>query len=326
MAHVGKNKILIFLVLLAAALFIWAFKSIFLKADAEIAATGTIEATSVNIVARQSGPIAKLLFSEGDTVHKSDLVCVQERNDLYAQRERDALALTKAEMSLKDLLSGAQIQEIESAQASVDIAEKKVSDAESDYLRFKELYEKGGCSKIEFEKYETQYKIAQDELASSRSKLNLIKAGARNHQIDAAQAEVDRSRAVLKASDAILADLKLYSPIPGRVISKNYEEGEYVSAGSSIMTIADLDDLYIKVYIPTDDLPSIKLGQKVLFTVSGSADKFEGIIESIADKGEFTPKTIQTKKERTNIVFRVKIKISSGGGILKPGMPADVVF
>lgn len=326
MAHVNKKKIIFILLLLVVASSLWFYRDNFFRSDSQITATGTIEATSVNITARQAGAITKIYFSENDQVKKGDLISEQERNDLSAQREINTLALTKAQMTLQDLLSGAQIQEIEAAQSAVDIASEKVKNAETDYNRFKDLYEKGVCSQAEFEKYQSQYQISKDELTSAQSKLSLVKAGTRNHQIDAAQAEVDRSKAVLKASEAVLADLKLYSPISGSVISKNYEEGEYVSVGASIMTIANLDDLYIKIYVPTDDLPKIKFGQKVSFTVSGINTKFEGKIEHIADKGEFTPKTIQTKNERTNIVFQVKIKISSNQGILKPGMPADVVF
>jgi len=84
--------------------------------------------------------------------------------------------------------------------------------------------------------------------------------------------------------------------------------------------------MWIKVYLPTGDLTKIKLGQKVYFTVTGSNEKYEGTIEEIATQGEFTPKTIQTKQERANIVYGVKIRINNLQGTLKPGMPADVVF
>lgn len=124
----------------------------------------------------------------------------------------------------------------------------------------------------------------------------------------------------------MLEDLKIYSPLNGVILTKNFEEGEFVQIGAALATIADLNDLWIKVYISTDDLPKIKLGQPVTFTVSGESTIFEGIVSEISSRGEFTPKTIQTKEERTNIVFGVKIIINNGQGILKPGMPADVVF
>jgi HlyD family secretion protein len=96
--------------------------------------------------------------------------------------------------------------------------------------------------------------------------------------------------------------------------------------GAVLATVANLNKLWVKVYIPTDDLPVIKLGQKVHFTVSGDNHQYTGTVINIASKGEFTPKTIQTKKERTNVVFAVKIGINNENGVLKPGMPADVVF
>ncbi|MGI5922288.1 MAG: HlyD family efflux transporter periplasmic adaptor subunit, partial [Syntrophomonadaceae bacterium] len=79
-------------------------------------------------------------------------------------------------------------------------------------------------------------------------------------------------------------------------------------------------------YIPTDDLPAIKMGQKVRFTVSGDKTQYTGTVTYIASQGEFTPKTIQTKKERANVVFAVKIAVNNQDGVLKPGMPADIVF
>ena len=84
--------------------------------------------------------------------------------------------------------------------------------------------------------------------------------------------------------------------------------------------------LFFAFQIPTDDLPKIKLGQQVKFTVSGSAGEYTGVIAEIASQGEYTPKTIQTKKERANIVYAVKIKVNNENNILKPGMPAEVVL
>ncbi len=320
-----KNAAILVLIILVAAC-IWLVNDKLLERGNTITATGTIEATSVSITTRLAGPIIEIYFSENDKITKGDLVAEQERNDLSAQRERDALALTKAETALRDLLSGAQTEEIDSAQSAVNIALKKVETAEADYMRIKALYEQGGCSKVEYEKYETQYEVSKNELQSAESNLSLVKSGARNTQIDIARTEVKRCTAIFTASDAILSDLKLYSPISGTLITKNYEIGEYVQPGTPIFTVANLEDLWIKVYVPTDDLPKIELGQQVTFTVSGIDTVFDGTVKKIADTGEFTPKTIQTKKERTNIVFQVEIEIGSSNGILKPGMPADVVF
>jgi HlyD family secretion protein len=176
------------------------------------------------------------------------------------------------------------------------------------------------------DKAETAFKQAGNQLESVRAKLSLLESGNRPAQIEAARAGLAQSSAILKASESLLEDTKIICPIDGVVLSKNFEQGEYIQAGASVATVANLNDMWIKVYIPTDDLPQVKLGQPVTFTVSGSSTGYTGTVEEIATKGEFTPKTIQTKKERTNVVYAVKIRVDNEGGVLKPGMPADVII
>ena len=96
--------------------------------------------------------------------------------------------------------------------------------------------------------------------------------------------------------------------------------------GGSLATIADLKRLWIKVYIPTDDLPAVKLGQKVYFTVSGDNNQHMGTVSYISSQGEFTPKTIQTRDERVKLMFAVKISLANEEEKLRPGMPADAVI
>ena len=136
---------------------------------------------------------------------------------------------------------------------------------------------------------------------------------------------MERTQAVLKSTEAMIEDLKIYAPLDGVVLTKNYELGEYVTPGAVVATIANLEDLWIKVYIPTDDLPKIFLGQKVTFTVSGSPKIFEGVVQEIATKENLLPEQFK-RKRKSKCCFAVKIGIKNGEGILKPGMPADVVF
>lgn len=303
---------------------IW--QTYFQRGSEEIQAAGTIEATSVDLTARLAGSIQFLSINSGDVVKKGQMVAELSRNDLVAQRERDALSVVKSEAALADLLSGARNQEIIEAEANLNIARDNLQRATDDFARLKTLLAEGAITQAEFEKGQTALEISAKQVEAAEARFSLLLAGSRQEVIKAAKVEIDRNKAILKATDAMLEDLKIYSPLDGVVLSKNYEPGEYVTAGASLATVINMDDLWIKVYIPTDDLPRIALGQKVTFTVSGLSRKFAGVVEEIATKGEFTPKTIQTKKERTNVVFAVKIRINNEGGILKPGMPADVVF
>ncbi|MCL6635063.1 MAG: HlyD family efflux transporter periplasmic adaptor subunit [Peptococcaceae bacterium] len=296
------------------------------KKTSPLQATGTIEATQVELRARLPGVLQDFAITAGAPVKKGQVVGVIARNDLIAQKERDALGVLKARAQLADLTSGAREQEIREAEIAVSTAQAGYDKAARDYSRALALYREKVISASEMETAETIFKQSQNQLDSAKARLSLLQAGSRPEQIEAARAELERSAAVLKASEALLEDTRITCPIDGTVLTRNFEEGEYVQAGAPVATVANLDDMWIRVYIPTDDLPGIRLGQQVRFTVSGSSAEYTGIIEEIASKGEFTPKTIQTRKERANIVYAVKIRINNGNGVLKPGMPADVTF
>ncbi|MCL2337884.1 MAG: HlyD family efflux transporter periplasmic adaptor subunit [Firmicutes bacterium] len=361
---VGKRIVAVVALLLLAAGGYWAYRHYHQGAADLIQATGTIEATTVELNAKTAGTLAKLLVKEGDQVTAGQLAAEISRNDLRAQREQAALAVTEAEANLAnlqagpreqekeaaranlaDLQAGPRAQEKEEAVAAVEAAQVSLDKANADLARMESLYQNGASTQADYDQAQTNAKLAASQLKLAQAKLNLLaegsrpnqikaaqaaldllEAGSRPEQIKAAQAEVERTKAVLKADDALLADLNVYVPVGGVVLTKNYEAGEYVQMGAALATVADLNDMWIKVYISTDDLPFIKLHQQVQFTVSGMEQVFQGTVKEIATSGEFTPKTIQTRQERSNIVYAVKIKINDGGGLLKPGMPADVTL
>lgn len=291
-----------------------------------IQASGTIEATTVDLTTKAPGTIKMLAFQEGSPVQKQAFLAELTRSDLVAQQARDAMAVQAAQANLDDLQSGSRIQEIKVAQANYNIAQVNLDQAILDLARTDQLYQGGALSQQAWEQAQLNLQLKQNQLDAAAANLELLQAGTRTAKITAAAAEVERTQAVLQATQSMLDDLKLYSPMDGTVLTRNFEPGEYVAAGVALATIADLDHLWVKVYIPTDDLPSVQLGQQVVFTVSGDNTQYSGTVSHIATKGEFTPKTIQTKQERTNVVYAVKIEIDNVSGALKPGMPADVVF
>lgn len=289
-------------------------------------ASGTIEATRVELNAKVPGTLGNLSLRAGDKVKRGQLVGEITRNDLVAQKERDALGVLKAESQLADLTSGARAQEINEAAALVNIAQANIDKASTDLERGEQLFKEGAITQEQLERLTTDVRVKENQLEAARARLSLLQSGSRADAVKAASVELARSKAILKASEAMLEDTRIYAPIDGTVLTKNREQGEFIPAGASVATLANLDDMWIKVYVPTDDLPNLKLGQEVTFTVSGRDQRYKGNIEEISSQGEYTPKMIQTKKERTNIVFAVKIRITNEGGTLKPGMPADVTF
>lgn len=312
------------ILIVSASIFAWQYWRPTQKNTIE--ASGTIETLKVELNVKNQGTLQEFSLKEGDIVKAGQLIASISRNDLQAQNDRDALNVEIAKNKLNDLLSGSTQQEIEEATAAVNIAKVTSDQAKKDLDRAEQLFQIGSLSQIEIEATRNKYSVAHNQLVAAEAKLSLMEIGTRTNQIKAAENQVKFNEAVLKSSQAVLEDLKLYSPIDGVIENKNHENGEFVSLGTNIATISNLNKCWINVFVPTTDLPFVKIGGKVSFSVSGIERVFEGTVAEIASKGEFTPKSIQTEEERANIVFKVKIDVDNKEGILKPGMPADVVI
>jgi multidrug resistance efflux pump len=175
---------------------------------------------------------------------------------------------------------------------------------------------------------------AQAEVQAAQARLALVKAGARPEEIAAAQAQVDaaqanlaQAQAQLELIDVQLKKLVVRAPAHGTVVARSIEPGEVVQAGAAVLTLGQLDDLTITVYIPEDRYGQIHLGARATVTVdSFPGETFEATVTHIADRAEFTPRNVQTEAGRRTTVFAVKLSVSDPAGRLKPGMPADVQF
>ncbi len=169
-----------------------------------------------------------------------------------------------------------------------------LNNAKKNLDRARELFKSGSIAKKDYDNVETMYRVA--------------KAG-----YDQINAAID---------NAVLS-----SPIDGVVLEKNLEIGEIAFPGTPVLTVADIKDTWIKIYVNEQQMGGVKLGQKALITVDSFPDKqFPGKVVSISNKAEFTPKTIQTKDERVKLMFAVKIAVDNPKMELKPGMPADALI
>ena len=132
------------------------------------------------------------------------------------------------------------------------------------------------------------------------------------------------AKAARALAQARLDETRIVSPITGVVLRKNVEPGETVAPVTSILTLMDPHDLWLRAYVAEPDVGRIRIGQPARVTVDAHPRRpFPGAITEIASEAEFTPKNVQTKKERVNLVFRIKIGVRNEDGVLKPGMPAD---
>jgi HlyD family secretion protein len=313
-------------VLLAGAEFYLYYPMIYSK-KAKITATGTIEVTTADITPKVGGYLAELGIKEGDRVQAGQRVARIDRDDLELQVAQANGALKKAMFQLADLKKGTRPQEIEQVRAKISAAESAYAKAQSDFDRYSKLYQDRAIAAQQFDAVRAARDIAYNEVIALRQNLNLLEEGTRVDQISAQQEEVERSQYVLETSKSILADTIITAPLTGVIISKNYENREYVNPGAPVATVLDLDDCWVKIYIHSQQIGSIKIGQAADVLIDSFPGRiFPGVIKEVSTRAEFTPHNTLTQHERASQVFAVKVKVDNSAELLKPGMPADVAF
>ncbi len=174
---------------------------------------------------------------------------------------------------------------------------------------------------------EAAYRTALTAIEVAEAQLGILKAGPRVEQIAVAQAQVEQAKASLTALNVERDKHTLTASIEGWVVEQVAHEGEMAVAGAALLTLADLTNLTLTVYVAEPDIDTVSIGQKVdVFVDAFPGQPFSGHITFISDEAEFTPKNVQTKEERINTVFAVKIKLENEDQRLKPGMPADAIL
>jgi len=278
----------------------------------------------------------------------------QLRDLLAGAREEEIeearAAAARARAQLDDLLAGSRREEIEQARQSLKSATATREWAERDFRRAEELFKRELIAHQEVDRARQAYEVAaaqersareyleltlagprpyqvdaaRAQLKTAQDRLNLLLAGPRPHQVEAARAQLGQAQAALALARSRLKETEITAPISGVVLRKNLELGETANPGVSILTLVNPNDLWLRAYVPETEIGRIKVGQPARLKIDAFKDRaFVGRIVEIASEAEFTPKNVQTQKERVNLVFRIKIGVDNPEGLLKPGMPAD---
>ncbi|MEW5768330.1 MAG: efflux RND transporter periplasmic adaptor subunit [bacterium] len=300
-----------------------------------ISGTGTIETAEVIVSSKVEGRIANLYIDKGTKVKKGQVIAEIERVELkeLAREAETKLKLARTHLSQAETLAtlGPQITNARIEQAKSNLAQAKASleNTEKDLLRIKRLFEQGAVSQQQFDAIQTKYTLAYENLNTAESNLELALSNRLDNKVK--EDEVEKAKSQLKLAETgleliriKLAETTIRSPLEGTVLVKSIEEGELVGPGTPIATIANLDDIWVKIYIKEADLGRVKLDQAARVTIDSFPNRiFKGNIHFISQEAEFTPKNIQTREERIKQVFGVEIKLLNPQGIIKPGMPAD---
>ncbi len=230
----------------------------------------------------------------------------QQQVDFQRTAEESArAALAQARAALAEALAGARTEEERQAEAALALAEANVERAERAGETARELYG---------DKLELKQRV---DLAEAQS-------AAAEQAKRAAEGRVESAGGALARAEKRLSDATVTSPLDAVVTLKIHEPGETVGVGQPIVRLANLEHMWMRLYVPETEINRVKLGQQAEVTVDGAPDTvFTGMVTEIAQEAEFTPKNVQTKEQRVKLVFGVKIEVENPGQELKPGMPAD---
>lgn len=286
--------------------------------------SGAIEISEAELSFKLPGRVAEVLKEEGDRVQAGEQIARLEDEELRHQVELQAAQVQAAEALLAELLAGARPEERAQAAAAVRAAEADFKRIQDDYLRLKDLYQKGSTSEREYDAARTAYTVAQTRLDQAREQLALVRQGPREEKIAQARANLEQARAALALAQTRLDSAVLTSPLSGVVLARGVGPGEYAAPGTPVVTVGEIEKVYLRAYVEESDLGRVKLGQPVKVSADSYPGKvYAGKITFISPAAEFTPKNVQTQKERVKLVYRIKVDIPNPAQELKPGMPAE---
>lgn len=290
----------------------------------KIRVSGNIEVTTVELSFKVPGRVKERLVDEGDLVRQGQLVARLDPEDLLHEAESRRADVRAAKAALVELETGYRKEEIAQAEAALRRIKAEEDRLRTDFGRQQQLYRREVISARDFDASRAAFEASQASVREARERLNLLRSGPRKETIDQARARLESAKAVLALAETRLGYATLPSSAAGMVLSKNIEPGEQVAAGTPVVTIGLLDEVWMRAYISETDLGRIKVGQKATVTTdTWPGRKYQGIVSFISPEAEFTPKSVQTAKERVKLVYRIKIVVPNQSRELKPGMPAD---
>ena len=291
-----------------------------------IEASGNIEATNVIVSSKVSGQVLKLLFDEGQKVNEGDTLIIIDHEILEYQLDQALAGLKSAEAQLSLLREGARVEDVKQAEEGLNQARINFDLAEKDLKRMTDLYNSKSITRKQFDDATARYNISKAQLTSAEENYKKIKNFARPEELKQAEANVGRQKAAVELIQKQIRDSYVITPSSGFVVKKFVEQGETVSPMSSLFKVSDLSNVKLVIYVSEEELGRVKLNQSADVSVDTYPDKtFSGKVIYISPEAEFTPKNIQTKEERTKLVFEVKVQVDNPDFELKAGMPADAV-
>ena len=268
-------------------------------------AFGNFEADKTFISAEAMGKILEFRIEEGDIIKKDEIIGQIDTLDLYYKK-----------LQLKSQIEAVAANFIE-INSQLEVQKQQLENIEIQKNRTAKLHKEKAATQQQLDNINGQYNIAEKQIVAIESKRNAL-----NKQIEA-------MRNQLKEIELNISKCTIVNPVTGSILNKLAMKGEMAMPGKPLYSLADLTYLNLKAYISGSQLSKIKLGENINVLIDGPDNSLlekEGKLIWISSSSEFTPKTIQTREERVNLVYAIKVRVENGDGSLKIGMPGELVF
>jgi HlyD family secretion protein len=316
-----RKRIIVVAAILALAAGTWAFSPWLFESSAArntLLVSGNIEAheSVVSFKAVQSR-VTELPFDEGQWVDKGTLLARLDDADYRQQVAIDNAQLVMAERQLDSAK-----QKLDAANATVADDKADLAQRQLDYDRNQKLFEQTVISADTRDRTDT---ILKQSRAALNRDIAMSRSAARD--VEVAGATIESAAENLKLAQIDLGYTVLDAPFSGVILTRQAELGEVMQPGTPVVTMADLDHVWLRGYIDETDLGRVHWGQPAIVTTDTYPGKqYRGHVTFIASDAEFTPKSVETHKERVTLVYRIKIDVENPNHELKPGMPADATI
>ncbi len=294
--------------------------------ETDLVLQGNTDLRQVNLSFKVDGRVETLAVDEGDAVKAGQVIATLDKRYFedelrVAQALRDNLAANLAKLE-----HGSRPEEIAEARAQTAAKEATLAQARSDYDRYKELEKTpGAVSKQDLAKYAAQLAVAEADVRYAHQSQRLSEIGPRQEDIDAARALLNQEAANIIQIKRKLADSNLLAPNDGVILTRSREIGAIVQAGDTVFTLTLTTPVWARTYVNERDLGLVRPGMPALITTDTDPRRpYSAHIGFISPTAEFTPKTVETREIRTNLVYRLRVVVDNPDGGLRQGMPVTV--
>jgi HlyD family secretion protein len=285
-------------------------------------ASGTFEVDEVIVSAEQNGKLLSFNVDEGQTIPKDKVVGVIDAENLSLQKEQVQASIEALHEKTADVMP-----QIKMLQDQLNVQQSQLAYLLHERTRIENLLKQDAATGKQLDDINSQIDVLQKQMDVTRQQINVQRTNTSTQNRTVLSEKKPLEKRVAQLNEQI-SKANIINPVSGTVITKYAEAGEITSAGKALYKIADLDTLTLRAYVTGTQLPQIKLNQQVKVMIDSGAKayrEYPGIITWISDKAEFTPKTIQTKEERANLVYAIKVKVKNDG-YLKIGMYGEIDF